>query len=128
MEDERRIAERSERHIAFAMDRARHELKAYAPDFAVTLAAAQLHESISTDQALVRTLSINWDKRNNNASACPSGSSPRGVRERQSHQRLTQETITPCEGLNVNWTIGAFHASTVCLLTNHIELAAFKGS
>jgi F0F1-type ATP synthase membrane subunit b/b' len=54
VEDERRIAERIERDIAVAVDRARHELKAYAADLAVTLAAARLHESISTDQALVR--------------------------------------------------------------------------
>lgn len=85
VEDEHRIAERIERDIAVAADRARHELKAYAADLAVTLAAAQLYESFSTDQALVRTLSINWDDRNDNASASPSGSSPSGVRERQSH-------------------------------------------
>jgi F0F1-type ATP synthase membrane subunit b/b' len=53
-EDERRIAERIERDIAVAVDRARHELKAYAADLAVTLAAARIHVSISTDQALVR--------------------------------------------------------------------------
>jgi F0F1-type ATP synthase membrane subunit b/b' len=53
-EDERRIGERIERDIAVAVDRARHELNACAADLAVTLAAARIHVSISTDQALVR--------------------------------------------------------------------------
>ena len=53
-EDERRIAKGIERDIAVAVDRARHELKAYAANLAVTLAAARIHVSISTDQTLVR--------------------------------------------------------------------------
>lgn len=54
VEDERRIAEMMEREVAVAAGRARRELKAYAADLVVTLAATRIQVDISNDQALVR--------------------------------------------------------------------------
>lgn len=65
-EDNRRIAEMVDRDIAVAVDRARHELKAYAVDLAVTLAAARIQVDISTDQALVRNFIDQLGRNDNN--------------------------------------------------------------
>jgi hypothetical protein len=68
-EETRRIAEMVDRDIAVAVDRARHELKAYAADLAVTLAAARIQADISTDQALVRNFIDQLGRTGNNGAS-----------------------------------------------------------
>jgi F-type H+-transporting ATPase subunit b len=73
--DNRRIAEMVDRDIAVLVDRARHELKAYAADLAVTLAAARIQVDIFTDQSLVRNFIDQLGRNGNNrASAITSRS------------------------------------------------------
>jgi F-type H+-transporting ATPase subunit b len=45
----------TEHEIAAAVDQARRELKAYAADLAVTLAAKRIQVDVSTDEELVRS-------------------------------------------------------------------------
>lgn len=53
-EDKRRIVEAAESEIASAAKLARHELKTFAADLAVSLAERRIHVDRETDQALVR--------------------------------------------------------------------------
>jgi F-type H+-transporting ATPase subunit b len=53
-EDKCRIAKAAEHEIAAAVNQARRELKAYAADLAVTLAATRIQVDVSTDKELVR--------------------------------------------------------------------------
>jgi hypothetical protein len=61
-EEKCRIAEMVDRDIAVAVDRAGHELNAYAAELAVTLAGARIQVDISTDKALVHNFIDHWDK------------------------------------------------------------------
>jgi|SRR3984957_276267 F-type H+-transporting ATPase subunit b len=54
-EDKCRIVKVTEHEIAAAVDQARRELKAYAADLAVTLAAKRIQVDVSTDEELVRS-------------------------------------------------------------------------
>jgi F0F1-type ATP synthase membrane subunit b/b' len=54
-EDRCRIVKATEHEIAAAVNRVRQELKAYAADLAVTLAAAHIQVDVSTDEELVRS-------------------------------------------------------------------------
>ncbi len=54
-EDKRRVIEAAEQEIAAAARQARRELKAYAGDLAVALAAKRVHVDVTTDQELVRS-------------------------------------------------------------------------
>ena len=54
-EDKCRISKAAEREIAAAVNQARRELKAYAVDLAVTLAATRIQVDVSTDEQLVRS-------------------------------------------------------------------------
>src|SRR5258708_33802774 len=61
-------------------------------------------------------------------SRCPSGSPPGGVRERQSHSTPDARNNHSLRGSERELGDRAFHASTVCLLTNHTKLTVFTGS
>jgi F-type H+-transporting ATPase subunit b len=54
-EDRRRIVEAAESEIAAAAKQARHELKAFTADLAVSLAERRMHIDSETDAALVRS-------------------------------------------------------------------------
>ena len=56
-EEGRRIVESAEQEIAAAAKAARRELKSYAADLAVSLAAKQIQVDSSTDQSLIRKFS-----------------------------------------------------------------------
>ena len=49
------VSRAAEREIAAAVNQARRELKAYAVDLAVTLAATRIQVDVSTDEQLVRS-------------------------------------------------------------------------
>lgn len=54
-EEKCRIVKATEHEIAAAVNQARRELKAYAADLAVTLAATRIQVDVSTDEELVRS-------------------------------------------------------------------------
>jgi F0F1-type ATP synthase membrane subunit b/b' len=54
-ENKCRISKAAEHEIAAAVNQARRELKAYAADLAVTLAATRIQVDVSTDEELVRS-------------------------------------------------------------------------
>jgi F-type H+-transporting ATPase subunit b len=70
-EDTRRILEYAEREIAFAAQRARRELKAFAADLAVSIARQRIRIDERTDQDLIRAFVNELEHRDEIAQRTP---------------------------------------------------------